>query len=68
MKNPEEIVRCLRICRNLECADQEGTTCSYKKVNETTVPFSSGCVYSLLGDAADALAASYSYKKGVNNE
>ena len=67
MKNPEEIVRCLRICKTGECVDQEGIRCSYERGSEHIASMLS-CEYSLLGDAADALAASYSYKKGVNNE
>lgn len=62
MKNPEEIVRCLRICRSdcSDCTDDDCGECSYR--------FFANCINVLLSEAADALAASYSYKKGVNNE
>lgn len=64
MKNPEEIVRCLRICRSdcSDCLDDDGRKCSYRLLGECN------CINVLLSEAADALAASYSYKKGVNNE
>lgn len=62
MKNPEEIVRCLRICQAGECVDQEGIRCSYERGSERTASMLS-CEYSLLGDAADALAAAYNRKE-----
>lgn len=62
VKNPEEIVRCLRICKTGECVDQEGIRCSYEIGSEHIASMLS-CKYSLLGDAADALAAAYNRKE-----
>ncbi len=63
LKSPEEIVRCLRLCKSDgPCEDYDGKPCSYD--NQGDDIFSSSCQYRLLSDAADALSAMIYNKKG----
>lgn len=68
LRSPQEIIRCLRICRSvgIGCLDGCGKRCSYYKILETGDPVAGGhccsCVRCLMGDAADALAAAYRKK------
>lgn len=54
-KPPQEVARCLKICRTLGslCTDAHGVTCSYR--NPAAKSYK--CVLELIGDSADALEA-----------